>query len=67
MLSPDVLEAQQAIELPAREMLRRRRGGVGTASGGDGSNNLGAGNVQEDVNNTGGENINLALAALIVG
>ena len=67
MLSPEVLEAQQAIELPAREMLRRRRGGVGTASGGDASNNLGAGNVQEDVNNTGGENINLALAALIVG
>ena len=69
MLSPDVLEAQQAIELPAREMLRRRRGGggVGTASGGDASNNLGAGNVQGDVNNTGGENINLALAALIVG
>ena len=68
MLSPEVLEAQQAIELPAREMLRRRRnGGVGTASGGDASNNLGAGNEQGNVNNTGGENINLALAALIVG
>ena len=64
MLSAEVLEAQQAIELPAREMLRRR---VGTARGGDASNNLAAGNHQDDVNNTGGENINLALAALIVG
>ena len=65
MLSAEVLEAQQAIELPAREMLRRGRR-VGTARGGDASNNVAAGNHQDDVNNTNGENINVALA-LITG
>jgi hypothetical protein len=63
MLSPEVLEAQQAIELPAREMLKKK---AGTAKGGDASNNLAAGNNQGDVNNTGGENIQLSLAALLV-
>jgi hypothetical protein len=66
MLSPDVLEAQQAIELPAREMLRRRRRGTngGTAEGSDTTNDR-AGS-QGSVNDTNGENTQIALTAIIV-
>jgi hypothetical protein len=66
MLSPDVLEAQQAIELPAREMLRRRRRGnnVGSAEGGDTTNDRAGG--QGGVNDTNGTNIQLALTAIII-